>query len=74
MNTADNTYPYAGWLLRIAEVSNGHFAVSLTDDSKRRVALTCADAELPMKVQQCIVWAQQIDADNSAINNALANG
>ena len=45
---ADNTYLLPGWLLRIAEISNGHFTVSLIDENKRSVALNCADVELKL--------------------------
>ena len=44
----DNTYPLLSWLLRIAEISNGYYTVLLTDESKRRVELSCSDAELPL--------------------------
>ena len=61
---ANNTYPLPRWLLRIVEISNGHFTVSLTDENKRSVALNCADVELPVKVQECIDWAKKIRADD----------
>jgi hypothetical protein len=58
MEFLDNIYPLPGWLLRIAESSNGHFTVSLTDESKRSIELTCTDVELPVKVRECIDWAK----------------
>ena len=58
-----NTYPLPNWLLRIDEVSNGYFVVSLTDQRKRRVELGCTDGEVPAKVQECVEWAKKIDAD-----------
>ena len=69
----DSTYPMFGWPLRIAEISNGHYTVLLTDESKRRVELSCSDAELPVTVQKCIDWAEKIKADDQVRNDALAN-
>ena len=63
MEFHDNTYPLPNWLLRINEASNGHFIVSLTDHRKRRIELTCTDGEVFAKVQQCIEWAKQTNAD-----------
>ena len=63
MEFYNNTYPLPNWLLRIDEVSNGHFVVSLTDQRKRRVELNCTDCEVPAKVQECIEWAKKINAD-----------
>ena len=69
----DNMYPLLGWFLRIAEISSGHYTVLLTDESKRRVELSCADAELPVTVQECINWAEKIKADDQVRNDASAN-
>ena len=69
----DNMYPLLGWLLRTTEISNGHYTVLLTDESKRSVELSCADAELPVTVQKCIDWAEKIKADDQVRNNASAN-
>ncbi|MDB5268369.1 MAG: hypothetical protein JWP58_1409 [Hymenobacter sp.] len=70
----DNMSPLPGWLLRIAESSNGHFTVSLTDESKRRVASTCTDTELPVKLQECVDWAKKIRADDHVRNDDSVNG
>ena len=63
MEFADNTYPLPGWLLRITEIFNGYFTILLADESKRSIEFACADAELPVKVQECIDWAKQLNAD-----------
>jgi len=60
----NNTYPLPNWLLCIDEVSNGHFKVSLTDQHKRRVELSCPDGELSANVQECIDWAKNIEASS----------
>ena len=59
MKFYNNTYPLPSWLLRVDAVSNGHFAVSLTDQRERRVELNCTDGEVPTKVRECIDWASK---------------
>lgn len=69
MYFSDNSYPLPGWLLRIAEVSNERYIVSLADTNKRRVEITCFNAELAKTVVDCVSWARKVEAGNDQIDS-----
>ncbi|WP_310392288.1 hypothetical protein [Hymenobacter sp.] len=66
MDFYDKTYPIPGWLLRIDESSNDAYRVSLTDQNHRRVELCCSGHDLPTKVQECVEWAEKLNAEDRA--------